>query len=433
MGFSLAVHIALVLVGIFLPLIIMIAEYLGIRYKDKYYLVLSRRLSTAFVIFFAVGTASGLLVAVNLLFLWPSFMALASQVAILPVFLEVFAFFMESIFLAIYIFSYKTIGNTYKHVAIIGIVVLGAALSAIFITMLNSWMNTPVGFNIAAYLQTGNVIVTNPLAVFTSPSGSIEIPHVLATTYFAGSTLFLAYFAYMFQRSKSKDEKQYYKRGMKISFAIALIGVFFSIVTGILSIQSLYYLQPEKYAAIELNLVSQPDAPELIGGIYSNVTNSISDDISIPGLQSVLATGSVNGTVPGLNQYPTWTWPPLIVHDMFDLMVILGFLIGIVMFVALARQLLRKDMFEMPIFSKLFMLCGAGAIILIENGWMVDEFGRQPWIIYNVMTVASAANQSQTIIPLAILIVIVYALIIPVLFFVLKGVFSKRPLLDELR
>ncbi len=431
MGFSLAVHIALVVIGIVIPVLIAYAECRGIKHKNKYYLTLSKRLSTAFVILFAVGTASGLLVAINLLFLWPSFMTLVGQTAILPVFLEVFAFFMESIFLAIYIFSYKVIGNTYKHVAIMVVVAIGAGLSAVFITMLNAFMNTPVGFDITAYLSSGVVNVTNPLAVFTAPAAGIEIFHVLATTYFVGASLFLAYFSFRYLRSVNNEERTYYQKAMKLAFAIAFVGVVASLITGIESIRQLYYIQPEKFAAIELDLISQSHAPELLGGIYQN--GSVIDAIAIPNLQSILEGGNASSVVPGLNQYPQSTWPPLFIHDMFDFMVATGALIGFILTLVLLLHLLKKKVFENRNVLWLFILCGFGALALVENGWMVDEFGRQPWIIYNVMTVAQAANQSTSIIPIAILIIMVYALVIPGTFYVLRKIFINRPLKNELR
>jgi cytochrome bd ubiquinol oxidase subunit I len=431
MGFSLAVHISLVVVGLTIPLIIMLAEYLGIKYNDKYYLTLSRRLTTAFVVLFAVGTASGLLVATELLFLWPSFMALVGQTAILPVFCEVFAFFCESIFLALYVFSHKAFGHTYKRVAIMGIVTIGAALSAVFITMLNAFMNTPVGFNIPAYLSSGIVQVTSPLAVFNSPAAGIEIFHVLATSYFVGLALFLAYFSYRYLKSKTDNEKTYYQKAMKLVFALTCIAVVFAIITGITSIEQLYHVQPEKYAAIELNLVSQSDAPEVLGGI--DVNNTIQYGLAIPGLQSILATGNTSGVVPGLNQYPQNTWPPLIVHYMFDFMVVLGFLLGLIFALIFVMHLLKKKPLENRKVGWLFILCGFAAWVLLENGWMVDEFGRQPWIIYNVMTVAQAGNLSPTIIPLAIAIILLYAFIIPATILVLRKIFSDRPLEKELR
>ncbi len=430
MGFSLSVHIVLAVIGIVLPVIILLAEYLGIRYRDNHYIVLARRLSIAFVVMFAVGTASGMLVATELLFLWPQFMALMSAVAIAPLYLEVFAFFMESIFVALYIYSAHAFRERYIHVAIMVVVALGAVLSGVLITMLNSYMNTPVGFNIPVYLQTGNLTDINPIAVFTAPAASIEVPHVVATSYFAGACIFLAYFSFMLLRTKDDRVKQYYKKAIKLAFAIAAIGLVFSLITGVLSIESLFHLQPEKYAAIELNLQPQTNAPEVLGGIYAN--NSIEYGIAIPGLQSVLANGSASTNVPGLSQYPQSTWPPLFVHDMFDLMVGLGFLIGIFFAFVLLMALMKRNVLDSRKMLWLFIVVGVFATLLLENGWMVDEFGRQPWIIYNVMLVSQAANQSSSIIPIAVLLILVYIFIIPFTLYVLKKIFERRPLTDEL-
>lgn len=430
MAFSLAIHIVLAVIGVVLPVIILISEYLGVRYNDKEYSVLAKRLTVAFLVFFAVGTASGMLVAANLFFLWPNFMSLVSKVAILPVYIEVFAFFTESIFLAIYLYSDKFFKNRYIHMLLMCFVALGAAASAALITILNAYMNTPVGFNISAFLSNGTVTGINPLAVFFSPSAGVEVIHVLATSYFAGAVIFLAYFSYRSLKAENEKERRYYEKAVRLTFYLALIGTLFAIITGILSIESLYSIQPEKFAAIELDLNSTSHAPEIIGGIYANGT--IKDAIKIPNLQSILATGSANGVVPGLNQYPQNTWPPLIIHDMFDLMFFAGIAIGLFLLLVLLLSFMKKNMFRNRLTMKLFILIGALGLILLENGWMVDEFGRQPWILYNVMTVQQAANTSTSIIPIAILIVLVYAIILPSTFIVLKRIFSERKLAKEL-
>jgi cytochrome bd ubiquinol oxidase subunit I len=429
MGFSLSVHIILAVLGIIFPLIIMLAEFIGVRYKDKYYITLSKRLTTAFIVLFAVGTTSGMLVAMNLFFLWPTFIALVGKVAILPVYLEVFAFFTESIFLAIYIYSEKLFGSTYWHVLLMGIVALGAVMSAVLITVLNAFMNTPVGFNISTYLKSGVITGLNPLAVFTSPSASMEIFHVVATSYFAGAAIMLAYFSYRLIKSKLGKERLYYKKAVNLVFAIAIVAVGFSIYTGIRSIEQLRTIQPEKYAAIELDMFPRSNAPEIIGGIYTN--NTIKDAIVVPGLQSYLI-GNSSIVTPGLSQYPEDTWPPLIVHDMFDFMVLFGALIGFAYLIVLGLSFLKKISLDNKLVLTVFIICGFLGAILLENGWLVDEFGRQPWIIYNVMLVSQAGNTSPSIIPIAIAIVVLYAMLIPITLIVLRKIFANRPLSKEL-
>ena len=252
MAFSLAVHIVLAAVGIALPAVMLIAEYLGIRYKNQYFEMMARRLSLAFVALFAIGTASGLLVALNIFLLWPTFMALVSQVAILPFYIEVFAFFLESIFLGAYIFSWDKFRNRYAHV-LIGIpIAIGGALSGILITMINAFMNTPVGFDIPAYLKTGVLTNIAPLAVFTAPSTWIEVAHVMSTVYFTGGFILLSYGALMLLKTRREQglRRDYYVAWLKLLLVIVALATAFSLFTGVKSIESLLHLQPEKFAAI---------------------------------------------------------------------------------------------------------------------------------------------------------------------------------------
>ncbi|MGC8538133.1 MAG: cytochrome ubiquinol oxidase subunit I [Candidatus Micrarchaeia archaeon] len=432
MGFSLGVHIILATIGIALPVIIAAAEFIYLKYHDKHYDILASRLTIALAVLFAVGTASGTLVAVNLLVLWPKFMQLVGNVAILPFFTEVFAFFGEAILLGVYLYSRHKIKNDYAKLAIIISIGFFAALSGVLITMINAFMNTPVGFNIAAYISSGTITGVNPVAVFNTPSTGIEVFHVISTSYLAGTSIFFAYFSIMLLKTKDKKKHDYYKKAVKLTFAIIFVATILSIVSGLLSIPMLLHLQPEKYAALELDLVSQSHAPEVIFGIYSASTNSIVGGISVPNLQSILANGTASTVVPGLNQFPRSTWPPLFIHDLFDLMVLVGFGLGFFCLAVLLLALLKKHVFENRMMLWLFVAFSAFALILLESGWVVDEVGRQPWIVYNVMTVQQAANQSASIVPLAIGIIIVYIVILPATAYVLKKIFDSRPLEKEL-
>jgi len=429
MGFSLGVHIILAVIGIVLPVIIVAAEVVGIKRKDPYYTRIAKRLTTMLIIFFAVGTASGTLVALELLFLWPKFMVLVGHVAILSLYVEVFAFFLEAIFLGVYVYSWDKFKNRYAHAFTGVLVALGAVLSAVFITMLNAFMNTPVGFNIPEYLKTGIIADVNPLAVFLTPSTLIEVAHVVSTSYFAGGFIFILYFAYRMLKSTG-DERLHYRKGLNIAFSITLIATFFAVITGILSISGLYSFQPEKYAAMELDLVPQTHAPELLGGFYSNGT--IKGVIAkIPNLQSILATGTANGSVPGLSSYPVSTWPPLIVHFMFDTMVGLGFGFGLLMLLIFIALILKMHPFDRKWLLYILILAGIVAVFLLELGWATAEIGRQPWIVYNVMLVSQAANTSPGIIPIAMFFVAFYIVVIPFSVLIIKRLLRDRPITQE--
>jgi len=431
MGFSLGVHIPLASIGIALPLIIMLAEYLGIRYADKDFMVLAKRLSLVLVVLFAIGTASGMLIALNILLLWPKFMQLVAQVAILPFYLETFAFFMETIFLSIYIYSWGKFKNPYVHLLSVIPVVVGGFLSGALITMINAFMNTPVGFDIQAYLSSGVVTNIQPLAVFTSPSALIELAHVLTTSCFAAIFIFIAYMAYMLLKTQDEQKRNYYMKGLNLLIVLGAIFTVLALATGIISIATLVNLQPEKYAAIEGNLYPQTFAPERIGGIL--VGNTLQYYIAIPGLQSMLATGSPSGMVPGLSSYPVDTWPPLIVHLMFDVMVGSGFLVAGILALFVLLILLKRNPYVNRFILWLMILAGALAVLILEIGWVMAELGRQPWIIYNVMKVSDAANYSTAVIPITGLILLFYIIAIPLTIVLLKRIFKNRPLEEELK
>ncbi len=428
MGFSLSIHIVLAAIGVALPLIMVALEFIGIRKKDSHYRLLVKRLSLVFLILFAVGSASGVLVALELFLLWPNFMALVGQVAILPVYMEVFAFFMETIFLGIYVYSWDRFKWKYAHM-LTGIpIVIGSVLSAVFITILNAFMNTPVGFSIPAYLSSGVLTDLQPFAIFSSPAVMIEVTHAVAATYFAGSMVFAGYMAFMLARADTENTRKYYRKGLEVIFAISAIAVIATIITGVISIQSIALIQPEKYAAIEGNIYPHPYAAELIGGIPVNNSTALADYIAIPNLQSIMLNGTPSGTVPGLASYPRSTWPPLIVHFMFDMMFFLGVGLGLFFVFFYGMHLLKRDPFGNRSILYLIGLCSIMAVMIMEIGWIMAEFARQPWIIYGVMTVSQAANYSTDIFPVAAGIIAFYIAIIPVTILIINKILKNMPM-----
>lgn len=430
MGLSLAVHIVLASLAMAMPLIMVLAEFISIKKKDKDFEVLSKRVSKIFLLFLGIGTASGILISINMLVLWPKFMSLVSQVAILPFSFETIAFFTESLFVAAYFISWGKLKGKYTHV-ILGIpIVVGGALSAVFITVANAFMNTPVGFNTSKYLSSKIITDVNPLAVFTSPSAATEVSHVVSTTYFMGIFILLGFFAFMLLKKKSEKIKRYYKKAIWLLLILVTIFTVWSILSGMTSASHLVKQQPEKYSAIELNLHNTSYAPEVIGG-FLTPGNHLKFALKIPDLQSILATGKPYGVVPGLNQFNKSTEPPLFVHLLFDLMVFGGIAIGVLLAIVIFLRLIRKRPLSKKWILSLLGLSGIFSIVLVEAGWVMAEMARQPWIIYNVMLVKDAASYSSSVIPIGIIIALFYILIIPFSIWVLWLIFKNHPLSSE--
>ena len=187
-AFTIASHIILVATSISLIVVISIAEFLAIRKNDKFYGVLSRRLAKVFVISFGVGTASGIVMAVELVTLFPTFMTLVAETGVIALlYAEVFAFFLEILAVVMYVYYPGSFRNKFTHWVVSLFIAAGTIMSALFITMVNAWMNTPNGFNMAVFIQTGKVTGVDAFAPFITSSTLAEVSHVLVTTLFAGS------------------------------------------------------------------------------------------------------------------------------------------------------------------------------------------------------------------------------------------------------
>ncbi len=417
MGFTLGSHILIVTLTIAISVIMSVIEFLGIYLKDKEYEVMARRLSKALAIFFAIGTASGTVLAIELFSLWPNFMVLVGKIDILPFYYEVFAFFLESISLVLYVYYWDYFKNRYQHWALSLFVAAGTLLSAVFITMVNAWMNTPSGFNIPEYISTGTVSGVNPLAAMFSPSAAVEIGHVVPATLAAGSFALLAYFAINYLKAKTDITRSIYMKSIKVAAIVGLIAVGIAGLTGDESMRMLYSLQPLKYAAIELNFHNHIPAAEKLGGIVINGVPQYY--IAVPGLQSLIMFLSFNShqAVPYLTQFPQSQWPPLFIHLTFDVMVGGGALVGLFALLLFLRIVLKKDI-SGKFYLYSMVISGILLEIVYDSGWVTDEVGRQPYIIYNhVMTVASAANTSPSVLPLGIGIIIFYCLVVPFTFY----------------
>ena len=172
-------------------------------------------------------------------------------------------------------------------------------------------------------------------------------------------------------------------------------------------------------------------AAERIGGFPVNGT--LKYYINIPNMQSILASGSPTALVPGLHNFPRPTWPPLVVHPMFDFMFGMSMLVGLILFVTVVLLVLRQNPLENRKILWILVLCGILATLIMEDGWVMSEIGRQPWIIYNVMTVASAANYSSGALPITLLILLFYIVALPLVLILLKKIFRARPLENELK
>jgi len=409
---TLGVHSLFLIVGIGLAFFISLAEFLGLRRGNADYLRMARTWSRGFVVLFAIGAGTGVSVAVELYLLWPTFMAVASEVIILPFFIEVFAFFVETIFLGIYMYTWDRFKNPWRHwLASLPIVVASAA-SGFLITTVNAFMNTPTGFTVVG----GQVTQVDPVAAMLNAGVPIETSHVLVACYVG--TAFMLAALYAWKRLKG-DRSEYAARAFRLALYVGVVVAILAAIGGSLSASFVAANQPEKFAAMEALYTTQARASEVFFGIT----------IPVPGLLSFLATGSFDGVVTGLDAFPRSTWPDVgLVHTAFNLVVTIGiFLVLVAVANVIADRFLRRERLRR---LALYAIVVAGPLAYLNFllGWIVTEVGRQPWIIYNLMTVQEGFTAAGEAVPaLFAAFVVLYAALLALTVWILRRLYTTRP------
>ena len=233
-------------------------------------------------------------------------------------------------------------------------------------------------------------------------------------------------FSYRYIKHAEEKKKIVLSRALKILGAVAIVMIILVGLTGSNEMASLLVNQPLKYASLDGNFLPGPNQPEKLFGTFSS-TGQLSGEIQIPSMQSFLASFETGLTqIPGLSQFPQSPWPPLLVHTTFDTMIVGGMLLGLFFLAYAARWILfRKKPYESKTFLYSWIPLSFLAVIVYELGWATDEVGRQPWIIYNVMTVTSAANESTSVFLPGVLIIAFYLVIIPATFYFFARIFAK--------
>jgi cytochrome d ubiquinol oxidase subunit I len=364
--------------------------------------------------------------AVELVGLFPSFMTLvASTGAMALLYAEISAFFLEVLALVLYVYYWNRFRGRYSHWVVSLFVVMGTLASAVFITMLNAWMNTPNGFDASIFVTSGFKTITGiePYAAFLTVSTISQVFHVLVTTLFAGTMVIGAYFAYWFVKSRDAGQKAMYSKALKILGVIAIITIVLAGISGSEEMGNLLVNQQLKYAALDGNTVPGTNLPDRFFG--SIVNGSYVGGISIPGMQGLLAQFETGTTaLPGLSQFPANTWPPLFVSTTFNVMTVGGLALGLFMFIFFVSFIRRRRPYESRRLLYIWIPAAVLAMLVYQLGWATDEVGRQPWIVYNVMTVAQAANTSDALLVPGVFIVLFYLVVIPATFYFYSRVFQ---------
>src|SRR6266404_7799678 len=295
MAMSLAFHIVFAALGIGMPLVMAMAEGMYLRTKQPVYLDLCKRWAKGTAILFAVGAVSGTVLSFELGLLWPGFMAFSGSVIGLPFSAEGFAFFLEAIFLGLYLYGWDRLRPFQHWLTGLPVAVSGAA-SSIFVVMANSWMNTPTGFK----LVDGRLASVDPLSAAFNPSTPTETIHMLVSAYVVTGFVVAAVYAAGMLRGRGDA---FHRRGLLLGMAMAAIAIVLAGITGDNSARFTYGAQPAKFAAMEALYATTRGAPLHIGGIPSDSQGRLLYAIEIPYGLSLLAAFDPNAEVRGLDSF----------------------------------------------------------------------------------------------------------------------------------
>ena len=400
MATSLGFHIILAAAGVAFPFITLLAHRRGLRHNDPDALQLAKRWAKVMAVLFAVGAVSGTIISFEMGMLWPGMMGPFGDVIGLPFALEGVAFFVEAIFIAIYLYGWNRLPARTHYRTLYPIVVSGF-IGSFFIVSVNAWMNSPAGFTLTA---AGEVTNIDPWAAMLNPATGVEYIHMLFAAYML--TGFTVAGVYAVGRLKGRTDRLH-RLGFIIPFVVASIAAPLQVAVGDVASRRLIDAQPAKFAAMELLPETTAGAPMTLGGFL--VDGKVRGAIEIPGLASFLAARDFNAVVPGLDSVPADERPPAnIVHWSYQLMVALG--TGLLALSAWFAFIWwrKRDVPQGVWFWRFASLAGLGAIVALEAGWVTTEVGRQPWIVHGVVRTADAVTAAEGIVVTAAAITALY-------------------------
>jgi cytochrome d ubiquinol oxidase subunit I len=417
MAFTLGFHIILACIGVAFPAIMLIANYRGLRRGDEDALELARRWSKVVAVTFAVGAVTGTVISFEFGLLWPEFTGRFGEVFGVLFAVEGIFFFLEAIFVAIYIFGWNRL-SPWKHfwagvpIPICGI---GGAFSVVAV---NSWMNQPQGYT----MTNGEVTDVDPLEVVFNPAVPYEVPHMILAAYLVTGFLVASVYAVGMLRGR-RDRR--HRLGLLIPLTVACIATPIQFAVGDTAARSIAKDQPIKFAAMECVQTTSTHVTEYIFGRCTE--DGVKGGIGIPGFDSFLVGWSTDTQVIGLDTVPPEDRPPAntMLHWAFDTMVgVCTMLIALGLWFAWAWWR-RRDIPQTKWFLRAVAVSGIASIVALECGWIVTEVGRQPWIVYNVMRTEDAVTDADGIWVSFVAVVVLYAALGTALILTLRAM-SRR-------
>jgi cytochrome d ubiquinol oxidase subunit I len=384
MGISLGWHIIFSCFGIAFPVITVFAEWRGHRRGNAALTELAHTWAKAMGVLFAAGAVSGTLLSFEMGILWPGLMGRFGEIFGFPFVLEGYAFFIEAIFVGIYLFGWNRMSPRAHMLSALPMIFSGAA-GAFFVVAANAWMNNPTGFRLDAQ---GRVTHAQPWAAMFGPSTWPQVVHMLLGAYMVTGFVVASVYAAGMLRGR---RDRHHRFGLLIPLTLAAIVTPIQIGVGDWIANTVAENQPAKLAAMEGLYRTGDHVPLSLGGLYYD--NDLHYSIEIPWGLSLLVDHSPSGVVEGLEATPVDERPPVnVVHIAYNIMVGVGSALLLLAFLFSWTWWRRHRLPRSAWFLRAVAVSGVAAALALECGWVTTEVGRQPWIVYGILRTADAVS-----------------------------------------
>lgn len=412
-------------IGLGVALVIM--EGLYLKTKNPVFQQMTKFWVKVFALTFAIGVATGIVMEFEFGTNWATYSRYVGDIFGSALAAEgIFAFFLESGFLAILVFGWNKVSPKVHFLSTI-MVALGAMLSAVWIVVANSWQQTPAGYHIVGTGINARAEITDFWQMFFNPSSMDRLSHTLSGAWLAGAFLILSISAFYIIKNRHYE---FAVRSFKVGLAIALFASLFQLFSGHRSAVGVSQNQPAKLAAFEAHFDSSKVADLYLFGWVNEKNQQVNFGIALPKFLTFMIYGDFTTPVRGLNSFKPNEIPPVnIVFQTYHMMVAIGMTLIALSLIALFflwRGTLFKKKWLMIVFVFSVLLPQAAN----QLGWISAEVGRQPWIVYGLLRTSDALSKTVTanqIVFSLILFAVIYALLLVLFLFLLNEKIKHGP------
>jgi len=406
---------------------LVVAEGMFLRTNDRQYESIARFFTRLFSVNFAVGVATGIVMEFEFGTNWATYSRFVGDVFGSALAAEgIFAFFLESGFLAILVFGWERVTPRVHFVSSV-MVFLGSVFSAAWIVVANSWQQTPAGHRIEGEGEAARAIVVDFWAVVFNPSSMHRLGHVLLGSLIVGGFFVTSIAAFYVLKNVHRRVAE---KAFLIGLSVATVASFGELESGHQQAIAVSHNQPAKLAAFEghFHTGSEPTGMYAFGWPDER-EERVRYGIEIPGMLSFLVSGD-DTPVEGLDQTPREDRPPVVVPFVsYHLMAILGtYFIGLVSFAWV--MYFRKKLFSTKWLMRVFVGSVIFPYLANEAGWVAAEVGRQPWVVYGLLRTRDAVSHSvpgDQVLASILLFSLVYAGLFAVWLFVMNEKIQHGP------